>query len=142
MGADDDPFMRVRQSFAAQPLMTTLGARLAEVSAGRVVIEADDAPEIRQQHGYVHGGTQMALADTACGYAAMSVVAANQEVLTIECKTNFLRPAQGRLVAEGRVVRAGRSVTVCAAEVYAGEERRHVATTLATLAIVDGNPAG
>lgn len=132
----DDPLARVRGSFAAQPLMATLGARLVHLGPGAAHIEAADAAPIRQQHGFVHGGVQMSLADSAAGYAAMTLVGADEEVLTIECKVNFLRPASGTLVAEGRVLRAGRRVSVCAADVFAGEERRHVATALSTLAVV------
>lgn len=131
-----DPLERVRASFAKQPMMATLSATLAKVAPGEVHIASPGGPALAQQHGFVHGGAQMALADSAAGYAAMTTVGEGTEVLTIECKVNFLRPARGAIVAEGRVVRAGSRIIVAAADVYAGEERVHAATALVTIAAV------
>lgn len=135
-GGDIEP--RIAASFARQPLMATLGARLLRATGGETTIVMDASDAVLQQHGFVHGGTIMALADTAAGYASMLTVPEGTEVLTIECKTNFLRPAKGLIVAEGRVVRAGRTVIVAGAEVWAELEGRrvHVATALATMAAV------
>lgn len=127
---------RVRLSFAKQPMMATLGARLTRLEPGRVAIALPHREAVSQQHGYIHGGAIMTIADSASGYASMTMVATGSEVLTIEGKTNFLRPARGALVAEGRVIRAGRSVIVAAADVYTEDERRHVATMLATMAVL------
>ena len=108
----------VRASFASQGLMHTIGARLVGVEPGRVTIELPFSDRICQQHGLFHGGVIGAMADNAGGYAALSLMAAGHEVLTIEYKINFMRPAQGQLLrAVGQVVRAGRSVTVVRAEV-------------------------
>ncbi|MEM7693314.1 MAG: PaaI family thioesterase [Pseudomonadota bacterium] len=133
---------RIRESFAVQPLMATLGARLSHVSAGSVAIALPFAAAVRQQHGFIHGGAIMAIADSAAGYAAMSTLEPGQEVLTIECKTNFLRPADGDLVATGAVVRAGRTMVTVTAEVALAASQKKVAITLATMAVVAGETLG
>ena len=117
---------RVRASFARQGLMTHLGAELIEVGAGTCAISCRPRPELSQQHGYVHAGVVAAIADSAAGYAAMSLTPEGSEVLTVEFKLNLLAPAAGDLLmARGRVVRAGRTLTVCESTVGAlrdGEE--------------------
>jgi len=118
--ADADPASGdvVRASFARQGLMDHLGARLVRVEPGAVDIEVDYSPTLTQQHGYFHGGLLTTLADTACGYAALTLAPTASEVLTVSLAVNFLAPARGqRLVAAARVVRAGRTVTVARAEV-------------------------
>jgi uncharacterized protein (TIGR00369 family) len=134
----DEVAPRIAASFARQPLMATLGARLVRAVGGETTLVMDPSGAVLQQHGFVHGGTIMALADTAAGYAAMLMVPEGSEVLTIECKTNFLRPARGKIVAEGRLIRAGRTVIVAGADVFAevAGRRVHAATALATLAVV------
>jgi uncharacterized protein (TIGR00369 family) len=108
----------VRDSFAAQGLMGTLGAFLVEVEPGFVAIELPAAAKIGQQKGLVHGGAVGAIADSAGGYAAFSLMPAGAEVVTIEYKINFVRPANGALLrAEGRVLRAGKTVTVARIDV-------------------------
>jgi uncharacterized protein (TIGR00369 family) len=132
---------RVRGSFNRQPLMHTLGASLARVAAGEVEIVMPVAPRFCQQHGFVHAGVVSALGDTACGYAAFSLMPASAGVLTTEFKVNLLAPAAGeRLVAVGRVVKPGRTLTVAQAEVFAeaAGERRLVALLTATLMAVEG----
>lgn len=127
---------RVRASFERQELMTTLGARLVRVSRGEVEIEAPFDARLTQQHGYIHAGVITALVDSACGYSALSVAPPDAEVLTIEYKVNFLAPAQGeRFLARGRVVRAGKRITVCSGDVVAitGGEEKSVAVMLATI---------
>ena len=126
---------RVRESFARQGAMATLGAELGEVAAGRVVIALPIEPRVSQQNGFVHAGVVVAALDSACGYAALTLMD-DAEVLTVELKVNLLAPAGGRrLVAEGEVIRAGRTLTVCRGDGYAeqGSERVHVATMLATI---------
>lgn len=116
--------------------MTTLGARLVRVAPGEVDIEAPFSEAVTQQHGYIHAGVITALVDSACGYSALSLAPPGVEVLTIEYKVNFLAPAQGeRFIARGRVVRAGRTVTVCSGEVVAmaGSTEKPVAVMLATI---------
>ena len=116
--------------------MATLGAALADVAAGRVTISLSIEPRLSQQDGFLHAGVVVAAIDSACGYAALTLMPADAEVLTVELKVNLLAPAGGqRLVAEGAVVRAGRTLTVCRGDGYAeqGSERVHVATLLATM---------
>jgi uncharacterized protein (TIGR00369 family) len=127
---------RVRASFGRQGAMATLGAHLLDVAAGRVAIAVPIEPRLSQQDGFLHAGVVVAALDSACGYAALSAMPDDAEVLTVELKVNLLAPAGGqRLVAEGEVVRAGRTLTVCRGEAYAeqGSERVHVATMLATM---------
>jgi uncharacterized protein (TIGR00369 family) len=127
---------RVRASFARQGAMTTLGAELVDVAAGRVAITLPVEPRLSQQDGFLHAGVVTAALDSACGYAALTLMPDDTEVLTVELKVNLLAPANGeKLVAEGEVLRAGRTLTVCRGEAYAeqGAERVHVATMLATM---------
>jgi len=142
--AHDAHVLRVRESFARQPLMQTLGARLVRVALGEVDIELPVAAHLTQQQGFLHAGAVTAVADSACGYAALTLMEPGLEVLTVELKINLLAPAAGeRVLAQGRVVRAGRTLTVCRGEVQAlaGGEERHVATMTATLIAVGGAPA-
>ncbi len=132
---------RVAASFARQGAMATFGATLLEVTPGAVAIALPVAPHVGQQHGFVHGGVVAAIADSAAGYAALSLMAAGAGVLTTEFKINFLAPASGeRLVARGRVVKSGRTLTLAIAEVHAetGGESRLCALLTATLMTVEG----
>lgn len=136
----DDTERRLRDSFARQTMMATLGAELLEAGAGRAVIAAPIAPHVLQQHGAGHGGLAFSLGDSAAGYAALSKMPQGVEVMTVEMKINLLSPALGdRLVAEGRVLRAGRRIVVVAAEVWAetGGTRKHAATLLGTMLPVE-----
>jgi uncharacterized protein (TIGR00369 family) len=132
---DDDALGRVRASFARQGMMNTIGAQLADVAPGRVAISLRIAPHLSQQHGFLHAGVVVAALDSACGYAALTLLPVDSEVLTAELKVNLLAPATGdRIVAEGQVVRAGRTLTVCRGEAFTeGVERVHIATMLATI---------
>lgn len=130
---------RVRSSFARQRVMGTLGAVLARVEPGAVTIELPFREDLTQQHGFLHAGIVTTILDSACGYAAFSLMPADVAVLTVEYKVNLLAPAKGhRMVAQGRVVRAGRTLTVCAGDVLAvaGQGDKVVATMLATLMAV------
>jgi uncharacterized protein (TIGR00369 family) len=131
---------RVRESFARQRFMATLGARLARVEPGLVEIELPFRDELIQQHGSLHAGAIASVLDSACGYAAYTRMPADAAVLSVEYKVNLLAPARGeRFVARGRVVRAGRNVTVCVGDAYAmaaGGGEVHVATMLATMMTV------
>jgi uncharacterized protein (TIGR00369 family) len=121
--ADPDLDARVRRSFERQTFMATLGAELATVEPGHVVIELPFRDDLVQQHGYLHAGVVTSVADSACGYAALSLMRPDVNVLSVEFKVNLLAPASGeRFRAVGRVVRAGRTLTVCAGEVYALRE--------------------
>jgi uncharacterized protein (TIGR00369 family) len=127
---------RVRGSFARQQFMTTIGARIVRVAPGAVDIELPFREDLTQQHGFLHGGVVTAVADSACGYAALSLMAERAAVLTVEFKLNLLAPARGeRIIARGRVLRPGRSLTVCSADVVALADGREqtIATMLATM---------
>lgn len=127
---------RVRASFARQSLMATLGARLARVAPGEVDIELAFDDRLTQQDGYLHAGALTAALDSACGYAALTLMPEEAAVLTVEFKVNLLAPAAGeRFLARGRVVRAGRTLTVCRGDAVAlvGDEELHVATMTATM---------
>ncbi|HWW60023.1 MAG TPA: PaaI family thioesterase [Thermoanaerobaculia bacterium] len=109
---------RIRASFARQGLMQTLGACIVRVEPGRVVIELPFSDAVTQQHGYFHAAAMAAIADTAGGYAALTLMEPHEEVLAVEFKINLLKPATGAsLVAEASVVRAGRTLIVCQANV-------------------------
>jgi uncharacterized protein (TIGR00369 family) len=111
---------RVRQSFARQTFMVTLGAHLVAVRSGEVMIDLPFREGLVQQHGFLHAGVITSVVDSACGYAALTLMASEAEVLTVEFKVNLLAPAIGELFqAVGRVVRPGRTLTVCVGELRA-----------------------
>lgn len=135
-----DLHARIQTSFEKQGLMKLLGAELLEVEAGRVVIGLRARPELSQQHGFMHAGATGAIADSAGGYAALTMFPEGAEVLSVEYKLNLLAPSAGeRAEAVAKVVRAGRTLTVCTLEVYSitqksdGEERKLVAIGQQTL---------
>lgn len=130
----------VRSSFERQGLMAHLGAELVSVAPGNVSIEVPFRPEVTQQHGWFHGGVTTSIADSACGYSALTLMPSGSEVVTVEFKINLFAPAQGtRLVARGRVVRTGRTITVCQGDVYAAgpDGEVHCATMVATMMRVE-----
>jgi uncharacterized protein (TIGR00369 family) len=132
---------RIRSSFAKQGLMATLGATLSEVSTGMVEIVLRPNPAISQQNGFVHAGAVSAIADSAAGYAALSLMPADAGVLTAEFKINLLAPATGdRIIARGRVVKAGRTLTLGQTEVFAdtGGQEKLIALLTATFMAVKG----
>ena len=133
---------RISASFSAQGLMATLGAELVLVAKGEVQIALSPRPELSQQSGYMHAGALTSVLDSACGYAALTVAPAGIDVLTVEFKINFIRPAVAdRFVAIGKVVKAGRTLTVCQGEVI-GEKSSHqdaIAVMQATIINVSGN---
>ena len=111
---------RVRESFALQGVMHHMGAQLGLITPGAVDIELAWAKELTQQHGFLHAGVVSAALDSACGYAAFTLMVPEAEVLTIEFKINLLAPAQGeRFRMEGRVLKPGRTITVCEGRAYA-----------------------
>lgn len=132
---------RVRDSFARQGVMDTLGARLQRVQPGEVEIALDWAPGLTQQHGFLHAGVVSTALDSACGYAGFTLMAPDAAVLTIEFKVNLLAPARGqhfRMV--GRVVKPGRTITVTEGQAFAIDDGREtlVATMGATLMAITG----
>ncbi|MBW4707641.1 PaaI family thioesterase [Roseobacter sp. YSTF-M11] len=117
---DDIVRTRIRDSFSAQSMMTTLGAQLDSIAAGEIVITAPILPGVRQQQGFGHAGLTFSIGDSAAGYAALTTLPIENEVVTAEIKINLLAPAQGdRLRATGRVVKPGRRLIVVSAEVHA-----------------------
>lgn len=130
----------VRASFDRQGLMGRLGARLVRVAPGEVEIEVDFDEGLSQQDGFFHAGVTGAIADSAGGYAAMTLMEADRRVLSVEFKVNLIAPAAGeRLVAAAKVVRSGRTLTVCLIDVFviADSRRVHCATMLQTLMSVE-----
>ena len=140
--AEDAEFARrVRESFARQGLMKHLGAELVELAAGHVTIRVPFRAELTQQHNYFHAGVSGAIADSACGYGAYTLMPADSSVLTVEYKLNLLAPADGdELTARARVVRSGKTLKVCAADVHAKKNGKevHCATMLATIMCLPG----
>ena len=133
------PEERVRQSFSMQAFMSTLGAQLTAVTQGGVEIRLPFSSDLTQQNGYLHAGAITAVLDSACGYAALTMTADDKEVLTVELKVNLLAPAAGKVfVARAQVKKAGRTLTVCAADAFAISEgsEKLVATMLATIMAV------
>jgi uncharacterized protein (TIGR00369 family) len=132
---------RIRSSFAKQGLMKTLGATLERVTSGQVDIVLMPKPEVSQQHGFVHAGAVSAIADSAAGYAALSMMPVDRGVLTTEFKINLLAPAAGeRIIARGKVVKAGRTLTLAQTDVFAESEskERLIALLTATLMAIEG----
>jgi uncharacterized protein (TIGR00369 family) len=133
----------IRNSFDRQTIMTTLGATLQSVEKGRAVIALPYSKHICQQHGFLHAGVITTIVDSACGYAALSMMPEGSSVLTVEFKVNLMSPAKGeRFVAEGRVVKAGRTLTVTQGEVIAfeGDKQSTVAIITATMMRLDAKP--
>lgn len=129
---------RVRASFDKQGFLRTLGASLDGVEAGTVTISSAFDQGITQQHGLWHGGVLASLADVACGYAALTMMPEGREVLTVEFKINFLKPAKtDRVIALGQVVQAGRTLTVCEGTVFDATRTRVLAKMTATMMAVD-----
>jgi uncharacterized protein (TIGR00369 family) len=121
---------RVRASFERQGAMRFLGASISELAPGRCVIALPYRDELSQQHGYFHAGITSCIADSAGGYAGLTLFPERSEVLTVEFKINLIAPAHGELLrAEGHVVRSGRTLTVCTIE--ASVERAGTATVCA-----------
>jgi uncharacterized protein (TIGR00369 family) len=127
---------RVRSSFAKQEIMKTIGASLIKIAPGEAVIAFSYDQSLTQQHGFIHAGVVTTVVDSACGYAAYSLMPADSDVLTIEYKVNFMSPAKGdTFKGIGKVLKSGRTITVCAGEVIAVNDGQEtiVASMLATM---------
>jgi uncharacterized protein (TIGR00369 family) len=132
---------RVRASFGRQAMMTTLGVRMSAVERGRVELVVEHDERFTQQHGFLHGGAVAAVLDSACGYAAFSVMPPNAAVLTASYTVNFLAPAAGpRFVMTGEVIRAGRTLVVCRGQAVADGATAPFAVVQATLSVVYDRP--
>jgi len=127
----------IKESFGRQSLMQLIGAELGVVEPGVVEINLAYRPDLLQQHGYLHAGIVTTIADSACGYAAFSLMPAGSQVLSVEFKVNLLRPARGvRFVARGEVIKAGRTLTVVRGDVFGLSDdgpRELIATMQATM---------
>ena len=131
---------RCRASFARQQAMATIGATIESVAAGEVELAMPFDQRFTQQHGFIHAGIVTMLCDTACGFAALSLMPDDAAVLTTEFKVNLLSPARGeRFIAHGRVVRPGKKLMVCLGEVFAEEagKRKQVALMTASMMVMD-----
>ena len=118
--SNPDFIQTVKKSFSKQGLMRHLGAIIDMIEPGHVSITMPFSDDLTQQHDYYHAGSLTSIVDSACGYAALTLMPPNTEVLTIEFKVNFVSPAIGdRVVAHGRVVKPGSTITVCQGEVVA-----------------------
>jgi uncharacterized protein (TIGR00369 family) len=136
---DPDFESRVRESFNRQAAMQTIGATLESVAPGMAEIHLPYDGRLTQQNGYLHAGIVTMIVDSACGYAALTLAPPGVNVLTVEYKANFMAPAQGEtFVATGRVLKAGKTLTVCQGEVraQAGGSATSVAAMLATIMIL------
>ena len=135
---------RVRASFARQPTMQSLGVEITRLEPGEIELAMPYQRAFTQQHGFIHAGIVATALDSACGYAAFSLMPADAAVLTVEFKTNLLAPAQGeRFLFRARVVKPGRTLTVCDAQALAltgGDDGRLVATMTGTLMALVGRP--
>ena len=123
----------VERSFARQAIMNLIGARLSLVEPGVIEITLPYRADLTQQHGFLHAGVVTTIADSACGYAAYSLMPAGSEVLSVEFKVNLLRPAQGEsFVARAEVIKAGRTLTVVRADVFGidGNGKRELVATM------------
>jgi uncharacterized protein (TIGR00369 family) len=142
---DRDFAARVRNSFNRQQAMALLGAQMTEVEPGRTEIVLPFREALTQQHGFIHAGMITAIADSACGYAALSLMPPDVGVLTVEFKVNLLNPAAGeRFVARGQVVKPGRTIMVCTGDVVAERAdgtQQTVALMQATMMVVRDRPA-
>lgn len=131
---------RIFASFERQQVMRLLNARLVAVEPGLARIELPFSPTLTQQNGYIHAGILTTIADSACGYAAFTLMPPGSGVLSIEFKVNFLSPALGeKFIGTGKVIRAGKTITVCSGEVYAvnGGAEKLVAAMQATMMTVE-----
>ncbi|AXS40838.1 PaaI family thioesterase [Breoghania sp. L-A4] len=138
---DPDWEARVRASFGRQPFMEHLGARIVHLAPGEVDLAMAHQPALTQQHGFFHAGSTASIADSAAGYAALSLYPPGTGVLTTEYKINLLNPARGdQLVARGRVIKPGRTLTICRADVFGLDDARetHVATALFSMICLEG----
>jgi uncharacterized protein (TIGR00369 family) len=127
---------RIRRSFAEQAVMTLIGAELVKVEAGEIDIRLPFSADLAQQDGFLHAGIATTIVDSACGYAAYSLMPAASRVLSVEFKVNFLSPAVGDyFIAEGRIVKNGKTITVARGDVFAfqKENKKLIATMLATM---------
>ena len=133
----DDLYKRIEASFARQGLMKTLNASLDKVEDGLVQISSKFTNSLSQQHNFFHAGVVTSIADSACGYAALTLATLDKEVLTVEFKVNFLKPANStRIIAIGKVIQSGKTLTICEGNVYDDGGQKLIARMTATIMTV------
>lgn len=140
MSGDSERAQQVRDSFARQGLMRHLGAEITALVPGECEIQAPYRQELTQQHGYFHAGVTAAIAESASGYAAYGLMPPDSTVLTVEYKINLVAPAAGELlIARARVLRSGKTLKICAADVFVVKEGNETlcATTLSTIMAIE-----
>lgn len=140
---DPDFEARVRRSFEKQRVMQTMGVTIERIAPGEVDLKLPFREDLTQQHGFLHAGVITTVADSACGYAALTLMPPGAGVLSIEFKVNLLAPAKGEaIVARGRVVKAGRTVSVVHGDVFAldGGQEKLVSTLVGTMMVVQNRP--
>lgn len=130
-------YEKIKQSFAKQGLMKTLNAQLAEIEKGQVKITCEFSEALTQQHGFFHAGVATSIVDSACGFAALTLMPENSEVLSVEFKINFMKPAKtDQLIAIGKVLQSGKTLTICEGYVYDSTEEKLIAKMTATMITV------
>ena len=130
------PETRIRDNFARQAVMGMMGVSILRIAPGEVDLQLPYRADLCQQNGFLHAGVVTAVVDSACGYAALSMMPDGADVLSVEFKVNLLAPAKGTLFeARGRVIKSGRTITVCSGELWAhdGEKRTCVSVMQATM---------
>ena len=138
---DPDFRERVRASFARQQVMATLGIEISHLEAGEVHLTMLPNPAYTQQHGFMHAGIITTALDSACGYAAFTLMPAEAAILTVEFKTNLLAPAKGEhFIFRAHVIKPGRTLTICDARAFAVEagKEKLIATMTGTLMAITG----
>ena len=133
----DSLYKRIETSFTRQGLMKTLNASLDKVESGLVHISSKFNETLSQQHNFFHAGVMASIADSACGYAALTLAPIDKEVLTVEFKINFLKPASTtKLIAIGKVIQSGKTLTICEGNVYDDTGQKLMARMTATIMTV------
>lgn len=136
--SDEKTQHRIRESFAKQSAMKLIGAKLSLIEAGAVEITMPFHLDLAQQHGFLHAGILSTALDSACGYAAMTLMPEDMEVLTIEFKVNLLSPGKGDLfLFRGEVTKSGRTISVCDGKAYSiiGENKKLIASMTGTMIV-------
>ena len=130
-----------KKSFDKQGFMKTLGAEIIAIEKGMVKIKCDKKDSLTQQHGYFHAGVITSIADVACGYAAMTTMPEGSEVLSVEFKTNLMKAATAdRIIATGKVIKSGRTLVFCEAQITDEKEEIIFATLQGTMICIQTKP--
>jgi len=136
----DDLYKRIETNFKQQGLMKTLNASLDKVESGLVQISSKFSDSLSQQHNFFHAGVMTSIVDSACGFAAMTLAPEDKDILTVEFKINFIRPGRTtRLIAVGKVIQSGKTLTICEGSVYDDSGQKLIAKMTATMITVDAS---